>query len=92
MEGLENVLVGPMSEQYSKIHTALLNCGAVEEAHILEEARNLNIDSVDYDDDYYEQMEKLKSQTALYNDYDHFWDLVRDYIGKCRNNTCQDGR
>ena len=93
MEGLESVLEGPMSEKYVKIHTALLNCGALEEAHILEEARCLNIDSDDNDDDdYYEQMEILESQTALHNDYDHFWDLVRDYIGKCRNDTRQDGR
>lgn len=93
MEGLESVLEGPMAEKYGKIHTALMNCGALEEAHILEEARHLNIDSDEYDDDdYYEQMEKLKSQTALYNDYDHFWDLVRDYIGKSRNDTHQAGR
>lgn len=93
MEGLESVLYGPMSEKYDKIHTALLNCGALEEAHILEEASHLNIDSDDNDDDdCYEQMEKLVSQTALHNDYDHFWDLVRDYIGKCRNDTRQDGR
>ena len=93
MEGLESVLNGPMSEEYDKIYTALLNCGALEEAHILEEARQLNIDSDDYDnDEYYDQMEILESQTALHSDYEHFWDLVRDYIGKCRNNTRQDGR
>lgn len=86
MEGLESVLNGPMSEKYDRIHTALLNCGALEEAHILEEARQLNNDSDDYDD-YYEQMEILESRTALHNDYDHFWDLVRNYIGKCRNDT-----
>lgn len=77
MEGLESVLEGPMSEKYSKIHTALLNCGALEEARILEGARHLIGDSDEYDDDdYYEQMEALKSRTALHNDYDHFWDLV----------------
>lgn len=93
MEGLESVLEGPMAEKYGKIHTALRNCGALEKAHILEEARHLNIDSDDYDDDdYYEQMESLINQTALHNDYDHFWDLVREYIGKSRNNTHQDGR
>ena len=84
MEGLESVLNGPMSEKYDRIHTALLNCGALKEAHILEEARQLNNDSDDYDD-YYEQMEILESQTALHNAYDHFWDLVRNYIGKSRN-------
>ncbi|MDE6516226.1 MAG: hypothetical protein K2L18_00015, partial [Acetatifactor sp.] len=84
MEGLESVLNGPMSEKYDRIHTALLNCGTLEEAHILEEARQLNNDSDDYDD-YYEQMEILESQTALHNAYDHFWDLVRNYIGKSRN-------
>ena len=88
MEGLESVVNGPMSENYDKIHTALLNCGALEEAHILEEARHLNIDSDDYDDDdYYEQIEILESRVALHNDYDHFWDLVRNYIGKSRNAT-----
>lgn len=88
MEGLESVLEGPMSEKYGKIHTVLLNCGALEEARILEEARHLIGDSDEYDDDdYYEQMEALESRTALHNDYDHFWDLVRNYIGKCRKDA-----
>lgn len=85
MEGLESVLDGSLSEKYDKIHTALLNCGALEEAHVLEEARRLNTLSDAYDDDYYEQMELLESRTALHNDYDHFGELVRKYIGKGRN-------
>ena len=88
MEGLGSVLDGSMAEKYDKIHTALLNCGALEEARVLEEARCLSIHSNAYeDDDYYEQMEILESQTAFHNDYDHFWDLVRNYIGKGRNDT-----
>lgn len=92
MEGLNSVLEGPMSEKYSQIHTALVNCGALQEAHILEEARQLSTDSSEYEDDneyeeddYYERMCELEEKTALHNDYEQFWDLVRSYIGKNRN-------
>lgn len=77
-EGLASVSVGAMSEQYDKVHTALLNCGAVDEARILEEAQRLDIDSDSYD-------RQIESLTALHNDYEHFWDLVRAYIGKNRD-------
>lgn len=78
MEGLEGVLEGCMSEMYEEIHNALLNCGALDEARILHEARHLDIESDDYD----EQIARLQRQTALYNDYESFWNLVRNYIGK----------
>lgn len=76
MEGLTSCL----SEMYdyNRFYCALINCGAVEEAHILTQAKQLDRDNEDYD----EQIAKLEGQTALYNDYDAFWDLVRDYIGK----------
>ncbi|MDE6313781.1 MAG: hypothetical protein K2M46_09240 [Lachnospiraceae bacterium] len=80
MEGLEGVLEGDLSQKYTEIHSALLHCGAVEEACIIAQAKQLDIDSENYD----EQIAKLQMQTALYNDYEHFWYLVRNYIGKHR--------
>lgn len=77
MEGLEGILEC-MPERYDQIHNALLNCGALDEARILYEARCLDIESDDYD----EQIVRLERQTALYNDYESFWNLVRKYIGK----------
>lgn len=80
MEGLMDVLEGSMSENYPKIYNALINSGALDEAHILQEARCLDIESDDYD----EQIVRLENQTALYNDYEFFWTLVRNYIGRNR--------
>lgn len=80
MEGLMGVLEGSMSENYPKIYNALINSGALDEAHILQEARCLDIESDDYD----EQIVRLENQTALYNDYEFFWTLVRNYIGRNR--------
>lgn len=68
---------------YDKIHCALVNCGAVKEAHLLEQAKQLNLDN----DDDYDQLQILQEQTALYNDYDSFWDLVRNYIGRNKCNV-----
>lgn len=79
MEGLDGVL-NCMSENYPKIYKALNNVGALDEAHILQEARCLDIES----DNYYEEIVRLENQTALNNDYESFWDLVRNYIGKNR--------
>lgn len=78
MEGLEGVLEGDLSEDYEFIYRALMSCGAVHEAEILKMAKQLDID----DDKYDEQLNKLEKQTALNNDYDSFWNLVRDYIGR----------
>ncbi|MGG7175303.1 DMP19 family protein [Clostridium neonatale] len=80
MEGLEGILEGSLSEVYNEIYCALMSCGAIKEAHILKLAKQLNLDN----DDDYEQLEKLEEQTALNNDYDSFWDLVKDYIGRCK--------
>lgn len=57
-----------------------MSCGAIKEAHILKQAKQLNLDK----DEDCEQLEKLEEQTALNNDYDSFWDLVKDYIGRCK--------
>ena len=93
MEGLEWVLedCGHKPEKYEKMHSALVNAGALVEARILHEAHVLyeswllgSGEKDEYEEQYYEQMEKLQSQTALYNDYESFWDLVRDYIRKNR--------
>ena len=87
MEGLEGIL---NCCPYEKMHSALINAGALEEARILDEAHILyetsssGGENEDCDEQYYEQMEKLQSQTALHNDYESFWNMVRGYIGKNR--------
>lgn len=80
MEGLEGVLEGSLSKVYNEIYSALMTCGATKEADILKLAKQLNLDN----DDDYEQLEKLEGQTALNNDYDSFWNLVKEYIGRCK--------
>lgn len=86
MEGLSGVLEGSLFEKYDEIYCALMNCGALEEVRILEQAKQLDLDK----DDTYDQLEKLQKQTALYNDYDSFWNLVRDYIGRNKENQQMD--
>ena len=46
-------------------------------ADILRKAKELPEDD---EDRYEEEFEKLERQTALYNDYESFWDRVREYI------------
>lgn len=90
MEGLEGLLDCCPPGRYEKMHGALINAGALEEARILEEAHILyetpssGGENEDYDKQYCEQMEKLQSHTALYNDYESFWNMVRGYIEKNR--------
>ena len=81
MDGLEGILEGGMSEMCGEIQSALINCGALDEACILHEARQLDIES----DDYEEKIAGLQSRTALHNDYEAFWNLVREYI---HSNLC----
>ena len=81
MEGLEGILEGSMSEMCGEIQSALINCGALDEARILHEARQLDIES----DDYEEKIEGLQSRTALHKDYEAVWNLVREYI---HSNLC----
>lgn len=90
MEGLEGIMDCCPPEKYEKMHSALINAGALEEARILHEAHILyeawlsGGENEDYDEQYDEQMEKLQSQTALHNDYESFWNMVRAYIGENR--------
>lgn len=81
MEGLMGVLEGGTAERLAEIHTALVNAGALEEARVLQEARQLSIE----DDLYYEQLAGLSERTALCSGYEAFWELVRAYIGRSRH-------
>lgn len=80
MEGLVGVLESGKPEKYAKTYHALLRSGALDEAHILCKAEQLDRES----DHYYEQITNLQNQTALYGDYASFWNLIRSYIGKNR--------
>lgn len=90
MEGLDAFVTGPHREQYEQTRQALLNCGAAEEARILERAMaltdtELNCDEDTFDEDIFDaEMNALCGQIALYQDYDAFWELVRAYIGRSR--------
>lgn len=81
MDGMQSIIVGSLSEKYEQIYRALINCRIENEAEILMQAKKLNPDSSDFG----EQIYKLENQTALYNDYDDFWDCVRNYIEENRN-------
>lgn len=74
MEGLDNVIYGNFGEQLPKILQALDNCGASHEADILRQAKAMKPE--EYDENYDALCDKL----AIHNDYDSFWDLVRNYI------------
>ena len=58
---------------------ALDNCGANEEADVLRQAKAMSTD------DYAENYDDLCDKLAINNDYDGFWDLVRDYIDASLN-------
>lgn len=82
MDGLDAMISGNLSDRYTEIINALERCGAGHEAGILKKAKELyNSDEDSYNDEY----DHLNSQTALYNDYNGFWDMVRAYIDKNLN-------
>lgn len=74
MEGLDNVIYGHLGEQLPEILRALDNCGATNEADVLRQAKAMT------SEEYEEKYDILCNQLAIYNDYDSFWDLVRNYI------------
>lgn len=75
MEGLEEVIWGSMESQLPQLLVALERCGANHEADILCKARELT-------EEQEEEFENLNHELALRNDYDSFWDLVRNYIDR----------
>lgn len=74
MEGLDNVIYGHLGEQLPEILQALDNCGASYEADVLRQAREMSAEK------YEENYDALCDKLAIHNDYDGFWDLVRNYI------------
>lgn len=82
MEGLDACAASPRAERYMR---ALLNCGADREAEILKRAKELADSDPDYEDEAVDaEMETLCRQTALNQDYESFWGLVRLYIARSR--------
>lgn len=80
MEGLDGFFDNLSEARYERTYSALVNCGALKEADILKKAKLINYES----DECYDEYEKLESETALHNDYDEFWELVRNYIDKVK--------
>ena len=79
MGGLDEVINGNLEEQLPEILQALDNCGASQEADVLRQAKLMNLD------DYEENYEVLCDKLAINNDYEEFWDLVRNYIDASLN-------
>ncbi|MDY2736183.1 DMP19 family protein [Intestinibacter sp.] len=75
MDGLWEVVNGNIESEFAELLIALDNCGAIHEANILRTAQKLAPEQED-------EFEKLYDELALNNDYDGFWDLVREYIDK----------
>lgn len=85
MEGLDGFVTGPHAAQYEQTCRALRNCGAAAEAELLQRAKALADRDPDYEDEAVEEeLEALCRQTALRQDSEGFWDLVRAYIEKER--------
>lgn len=79
MGGLDEVINGNLEEQLPEILQALDNCGASQEADVLRQAKSMNLD------DYEENYEVLCDKLAINNNYEEFWDLVRNYIDASLN-------
>lgn len=79
MGGLDEVINGNLEEQLPEILQALDNCGASREADVLRQAKSMT------SDEYEENYEDLYDKLAINNEYEEFWDLVRDYIDASLN-------
>lgn len=79
MGGLYEVINGNLEEQLPEILQALDSCGASQEADVLRQAKSMT------SDEYEENYEVLYDKLAINNDYEAFWDLVRDYIDAALN-------
>lgn len=90
MVGLDAFVTGPYAEQYEQTIQALLRCGASAEAEVVRRAKELADTEADYDEKTFDEdafdaeMNALCRRTALYQDYEGFWGLVRAYIEKSR--------
>lgn len=78
MEGLVGFFNDSTKEYVNETITALRNCGAINDASILEECMYLG--EKDYDRFVY-----LETKTYIYNDFDGFWELIINYIESEKN-------
>lgn len=79
MGGLDEVINGNLEKKSLEILQALDNCGASQEADVLRQAKAMP------SDEYEENYETLYNKLSINNDYEEFWDLVRDYIDASLN-------
>ena len=74
MEGLDSVIYGNLGEQLPEILQALKNCGASHEVDVLCKAKAMPLEK------YEKNYDALCNELAIRNDYDGFWNLVKNYI------------
>lgn len=79
MEGVDEVINGSLEERFDDITGALERCGLTEEVMVLKEAKALFHKDPDK---YEEKYDELVKRIALHNDYESFWNAVRNYIDK----------
>lgn len=79
MEGFDEVISGSLEERFDDITGALERCGLTEEVMVLKEAKVLFQKEPDK---YEEKYDELVKRIALHNDYESFWNAVRNYIDK----------
>ena len=79
MGGLDEVINGNLEKKSLEILQALDNCGASQEADVFRQAKAMP------SDEYEENYETLYNKLSINNDYEEFWDLVRDYIDASLN-------
>ena len=74
MDGLGAVIYGELEEKLPEILQALDNCGARHEAALLRRIKEMT------PEEFEEEYVALYDELAINNDYDGFWDFVRNYI------------
>lgn len=77
MDGLDDIINGSLKDRCGEIISALERSGAHLDAEILKQARAL---SESDPDEYDRALDGLYSKLSLNNDYDAFWDSIRNYI------------
>ncbi|WP_238916893.1 hypothetical protein [Clostridium sp. YIM B02555] len=75
MEGLEGFFNDSTKDYVNETIVALKNCGATKEAEMLEKCKKIDIEN-------YDEYVELENETYLNNDFEGFWKLVEEYIGR----------
>ncbi len=77
IDGFDEIINGSLAERYNDILSALTRCGLMDEVAVITDAKKLDEENhYEYDHKYNVFSQKI----ALHNDYDKFWNAVRQYI------------